>query len=109
MLKWFILHGMEGVMLQWGYTRQRMQIQNKVKQETREEKKNINVYKKMRRPYKKGYKNLHWPSGIGIQQKAPQYYSIFYVVKKLAHLFYAVNQNVHINRVFPIKKVFAVN
>lgn len=40
----------------------------------------------MRRPYKKGYKNLHWPSGIGTQQKAPQYYSIFYVVKKLAHL-----------------------
>lgn len=59
----------------------------------------------MRHPYKKDYKNLHWPSGIGVQQKAPQYYSIFYVVKKLAHLFfYAVNQNVHINRVFPIKK-----
>lgn len=36
----------------------------------------------MRRPYKKGYKNLHWPSGIGIQQKAPQYYSIFFTCEK---------------------------
>lgn len=32
----------------------------------------------MRRPYKKGYKKLHCPSGISIQQKAPQYYSIFF-------------------------------
>lgn len=58
----------------------------------------------MRRPYKKGYKNLHWPSGIGIQQKAPQYYSIFLRCEKTGTSFYAVNQNVHINRVFPIKK-----
>ena len=46
MLKWFILRDMEGVMFQWGQTPQRMQLGKKVKQETREEKNNRNVYKK---------------------------------------------------------------
>lgn len=41
----------------------------------------------MRRPYKKGYKKLHWPSGIGIQQKAPQYYSIFLSCEKIGTSF----------------------
>lgn len=87
--------------------RKKRRRRRNVNEETREEEnKNINLCKKMRRLYKKGYKNLHWPSGIGIQQKAPQYYSIFFFLhrEKTGTSFYAVNQNVHINRVFPIKK-----
>jgi len=33
----------------------------------------------MRLPYKKGYKTVHRPSVISIQQKAPQYYPIFFI------------------------------
>lgn len=42
----------------------------------------------MRHPYKKDYKNLHWPSGIGVQQKAPQYYSIFLCREKTGTSFF---------------------
>lgn len=39
MLKWFILHDMEGIMLRWGWTPRGMQLGKKVKQETGEEQK----------------------------------------------------------------------